>query len=142
MIDQPKKSNQEGMPGDPDWEADYSGTPAGDLDYDTKRKIAEEKIGLSQYIGLTVPCPKGIHKNTVICHACAHCLSQDPVHPEGMYYFPEHYYVCKTCFGLIERRKFDFWHNLYVSCWPCIMAESQRISLIDPGLVVDLRLKK
>lgn len=77
--------------------------------------------------------------------ACAHCMRQDEVHPVGIYYVPlaisndKGFYLCRDCFKLMERHKFDFWYQLRFTCWYCILEEAERLRRIDPGLVRDLR---
>lgn len=74
--------------------------------------------------------------------ACAHCYPQDEKHPDGIVFTPKRYYVCRTCWRLIEEHKFNFRTEIMTKCWQCINDEGQRIRQIDPGLLIDYSVKQ
>lgn len=76
-----------------------------------------------------------------ITWGCKHLYPQDEVHPAGMVFVPRGYYVCKTCFKLIENKKFKFSTELVLRCYKCINTESFRLHAINPELVIDLSRK-
>lgn len=78
---------------------------------------------------------------SIMTWGCRHVYPQDEVHPAGLIFTPKRYYVCKTCWKLIERKKFKFGTELGQRCWHCINEESHRLHKINPELVVDLTKK-
>lgn len=76
-----------------------------------------------------------------ITWGCKHLYPQDETNPAGMVFVPRGYYLCKTCFSLVERKKFKFSDELVLRCYKCINQESFRLFKINPELVIDLSRK-
>lgn len=125
----------------PGLEADYSGLPHGNLDWETRQKIALGQLHdygeHLNYAGFYQTC--SVHGKAKPVFACAHCVRQDHEHPVGMSCYELGYYLCRECEGLVERRKFDYQKELKLACELCIQDEGIRISQINPGLIRNLR---
>jgi len=137
------------------------------LDHDTRNAVLEEQIFRQGMMRIAIACPihdtrkcmqciggKPVTNPKVICSycrgtgrvpqnapmtfGCAHVARQDDLHPDGIVFTPKRYYVCKMCWSLIERKKFDFDREIMTLCWYCIEDEARRIVKIDPALLLDL----
>lgn len=89
------------------------------------------------YSGAVVRCSKDLHKPGKVVFACAHCVTQDEVHPVGIIASPFKYYLCKTCYDRHMLRRLDLGLKLQVHCHQCIIDEWNRIKRIDPTKVRD-----
>lgn len=85
--------------------------------------------------------PGGFMKYAKPIFCCRHCVDQDEVHPDGIVLMPHGFYVCQTCFNLIERKKFKHAEELVSQCHHCVQDEVDRIVARDPSLFVDLMAK-
>lgn len=109
---------------------------------DWKHK-AENTAEMVFSYGLSVACP--IHPKEMApkpCMCCDHCTEQDPVHPVGIVLMPKKYFLCRDCFNLLERHRFDLAYDLKIQCRKCVKKEILRISQIDPTLCDDLSIAR
>ena len=88
------------------------------------------------------------HKGCDFVFGCFHIIHTDPVNPEQVYYVPFNrvspngYYLCKTCYRLLERYKLNIWREVCVKCSKCIgEAMTERVNK-NPELFIDLRMIK
>ena len=76
--------------------------------------------------------PKKEHFGANIVFACDHVIHQDPVNPEGVWFFPLSkdgtvgYWLCRTCWKLKQAFKFDL-NNIHIKCSACVLESIQRI---------------
>lgn len=96
-----------------------------------------EEIARSMKAHAGIPCE--IHGKAIPAFACNHVVQQDPVHPDGIFRLPSGIFLCKKCYDLFERRRFN-WHSdqFRVKCYACVMAEVQRLRAKDLSLYVDM----
>lgn len=93
------------------------------------------------------PAKEG-HMGAGFVGACNHIIVQDPVNPEGVYYVPyifgdaNGYFVCATCFKLMEQKKFDHSEDVKAKCVLCISEAIEGIIRLKPDRFIDLRGKK
>lgn len=73
-------------------------------------------------------------------NCCRHIFAQDPVHPEGFVLLPFGLFACKTCLGLIERKKFKY-NDIVMFCRDCVEVQAMFLKDINPELFKDLRIK-
>lgn len=88
------------------------------------------------------------HKGCDFAMACFHVNVYDYVHPEPVYFIPfgkvdvEGYFLCKTCYNLLEKKRLNIWISVLVQCGLCIgQSLTYRIER-NPELYVDLRIIK
>ncbi len=130
---------------------DYSMLPGlqkfKDVPKENLEAYAYEQAARTTFMGITMGCMRNIHGRCAHVVSCAHCTRQDEKNPSGIVWFPwKHkilgkrsgFFLCKKCLDLKERKRFNI-RELYINCYLCIMAESQRLMAIDPALIVDLR---
>lgn len=79
------------------------------------------------------------------CHHVIHC---DPVNPEPVHFIPFKrdepfgYFLCHTCFKLMERCKLDIYETC---CTKCVMCVAEQVTILmerDPGKFKDYRFIK
>lgn len=87
------------------------------------------------YSRACVRCEK--HGQASIIFACDHCHEQDPVRPIGIIFTPFRYFICNGCYRSYQLGRLNFWLELKVRCWPCILDEWNRIDKINPKLNKD-----
>jgi len=73
-------------------------------------------------------------------NCCRHLFDQDTVHPEGFVLMPYGLFACKTCLGLIERKKFKY-GDIVMHCRDCVEVQAMLLKDINPELFKDLRVK-
>lgn len=91
--------------------------------------------------------PKPGHEGAAIAISCPHVLIHDPVNPEDVYFTPYKrelsslgYYLCKTCFFLLEKKKLDLGDATGPKCGKCIEEAVFKLMTKDPGKYHDLRM--
>ena len=98
--------------------------------------------------GNVVKCqpPKEGHMGAGFVAACNHIIVQDPVNPEGAHFLPyqrggaDGYFVCSTCFKLMEQRKFDLSEQVMCKCVKCILEALTEIKMKRPDRFFDHRM--
>ncbi len=84
------------------------------------------------------------HRGAGVIISCSHVIYQDPVNPEGVYFYPysrgssNGYYVCKSCFNLAERRRLNMGTQLHMKCSMCVLESIERIAVKFPDRLVNL----
>lgn len=92
--------------------------------------------------------PKPGHKGAPLAISCPHVIVCDPVHPEDVFFTPFErdgrlgYYLCKTCFNLLEKKRLNIDTQTGLRCGACIEEEIIKMMSIDPAKYHDLRLIK
>jgi hypothetical protein len=95
--------------------------------------------GTPSWFAIAHKCNQGVHAGMVQpAFACQHAVHQDPIHPCGLVLVPPGFYLCRTCFGLLERKRFKLAYELFFQCHPCLRDTANRLATLDPGLFVDL----
>ncbi len=121
-MNSPQMSMPDGMP-DP-------------IEWDRQRALDEEATRMmTARVGVTCPVHPMIGSARA---ACAHCLQQDEVHPDGIVFTDAGYYVCFTCFKHIEQRKVRLRNIVRIYCNFCLEAEINRILTLKKTLFRDL----
>ena len=115
------------------------------LSWGEQGKIAEAEATLIRNSNRRVRC--AIHQSideNYLTMGCPHITpgTQDPVNPVGMVAMPKHYYVCKTCFQLIEKKRFKWPKEIRTCCWGCVMDFADSLLAKNPDLLVDLTAKE
>lgn len=120
------------MPPAPDWHLiEQAYGPAG-----VQRAFGEYHQQLMTF-GIVFPCPK--HGQGEIRFSCRHVV-HDQCPPEdhvGIVCTVDGYYVCKTCWKLIERHKFKFEREIGTNCRLCILELAAKLKEINPELLID-----
>lgn len=87
------------------------------------------------------------HKGCAYIYACHHVIHSDPVNPEAVRYIPfsrgvdeDGYYLCATCFKLLEKCKLNIWYAVGIKCGLCAGESISARMEKDPGLFIDMRL--
>jgi hypothetical protein len=84
------------------------------------------------------------HFGSDVTLACDHVLMQDPHNPEGVFFLPLRrgfdagYYLCKTCWGLMQKRKFNPAISVKGKCSKCVGECLERIEHVHPDRLVNL----
>lgn len=95
-----------------------------------------------------LPFPKNGHKGAPIAISCPHVIVHDPVHPEDVWFTPFKryeklgYYLCKTCYSLLERKRINIGTGTLIVCSACIEEQVLSMMTVDPTKYHDLRLVK
>lgn len=141
-------------------------TPTIGKDYRAYQKYWEDTLhfamGNTALLKLTVNCEavdehgkaftlkgqKKDHVGSSFVFGCQHILIQDPLSPDGVFFWPldrlstKGYYVCPACFHAIERHKYDFGTQILPHCALCFGEKLNEIHLRSPDKVVSLRYKE
>jgi len=84
------------------------------------------------------------HKGADFVFSCPHVYFCDPINPEVMRMIPfergiqDGYFLCNTCFKILERKRLDFDKNVFAACGLCIGESLSRIMQKDVGKFIDL----
>lgn len=84
------------------------------------------------------------HRGCPFVFACFHIIHADPESPEVVRYIPfergkpEGYYLCHTCFKLLERCKLDLQNAVCTKCSRCVGESLTNMMQKHPGRFIDL----
>lgn len=81
-------------------------------------------------------------KNQPFWFGCRHIVGIDADTHEGVVRTIYHQYLCKTCWKLIEKKKFDWEKELGLVCRVCTTGLVNKLKQRNPELVLDLFNKK
>lgn len=114
-----------------------------------------ESVGLFIKCEMLLPDGKPVqlfkpsHFRAPFKFACNHVIIFDPNSPEQMFFIPFErntkqnfgYNLCKTCWGSVQRKKFQFHKEMCMKCGPCCEEAAFARIAKNPELYVDLSLK-
>lgn len=84
------------------------------------------------------------HRGAKFCFACHHVLHNDPVSPEIIRMVPfergqsDGYFICNTCFKLMERKKFNLQTGIFTKCSLCCGEALTELIRLRPDRFVDM----
>lgn len=90
---------------------------------------------LGSWMAACITCK--VHPYAKPVFSCAHCMEQDPVHPDGIILSDKGWYVCRTCWNRITSSKWRYWEQLQGNCHHCVKAMVEKLIAKDPTKFVN-----
>lgn len=92
------------------------------------------------------------HMGSNMCFACDHVYYCDPVKSEDVWFIPFEgsqsqsfdggYFLCNTCWKLLNKYKLDIYRDVCIKCALCVSEAVSRMMFKDPSKFHDLRFMK